>query len=183
MPRATSKSELIKIANEQFDKLWKMIDGMSESEQTANFSYDAEALTQKDGTAHWNRDKNLRDVLVHLYEWHQLLLEWEKANSSGMNQPFLPPPYTWKTYGKMNAGFWERHQNTQLVQAKEMLKESHKAVLVVIEKYSDQELFTKAMFNWTGTSSLGQYCISATASHYDWAMKKMKEQIKATNNA
>gem|GEM_PF-5899634 len=24
-----------------------------------------------------------------------------------------------------------------------------------------------------------QYCISTTASHYDWAIKKLKEQIKA----
>ncbi|WP_297115142.1 ClbS/DfsB family four-helix bundle protein, partial [uncultured Porphyromonas sp.] len=31
---------------------------------------------------------------------------------------------------------------------------------------------------WTGTSILGAYCVSVTASHYDWAMKKIKKHIK-----
>ncbi|WP_394364849.1 ClbS/DfsB family four-helix bundle protein [Porphyromonas circumdentaria] len=29
----------------------------------------------------WSLDKKLRDVFVHLYEWHQLLLNWVKNNS------------------------------------------------------------------------------------------------------
>ena len=177
MPRATTKADLIKNADEQFDKLWKMIGFMSEAEQNADFCFDTD---KTDGAAHWKRDRNLRDVLVHLYEWHQLLTEWEKANASGNDQPFLPAPYTWKTYGDMNTGFWEKHQklNTPLSKSKEILKNSHKEVLTIIDKYSDEQLFTKAFFKWTGTTSLGQYCVSATASHYDWAMKKLKEQIK-----
>lgn len=176
MPRATTKADLIKTANEQFDKLCKMIDSMSNTEQNATFYFDAESCGDE---VHWKRDKNLRDVLVHLYEWHRLLTEWEKVNSGGANKPFLPDPYTWKNYGEMNVEFWEKHQNTPLNKAKEMLQDSHKASIALIEKYTDEQLFTKAFFKWTGTTSLGQYCISATASHYDWAMKKLKAQIKA----
>ena len=178
MPRATTKVDLIKTSDEQFDKLWATIDSMNEDEQNAAFCFNTE---RTDGAAHWKRDKNLRDVLVHLYEWHQLFIEWEKSNAGGVNQPFLPEPYTWKTYGDMNVGFWEKHQklDTSLQKSKEMLKESHKKVLAIIEKYTDGQLFTKAFYKWTGTTSLGQYCISATASHYDWAVKKLKEQIKA----
>ncbi|MFD1898932.1 ClbS/DfsB family four-helix bundle protein [Enterococcus termitis] len=33
--------------------------------------------------AHWLRDQNLRDVLIHLYEWHQLLLSWVISNQNG----------------------------------------------------------------------------------------------------
>ena len=171
MPRATTKADLVKTANEQFDKLWKMIDAMSEKEQNAAFCFDAERLGKE---AHWKRDKNLRDVLVHLYEWHNLLIEWEKANTGGATRPFLPAPYTWKTYGDMNVGFWEKHQNTPLAKSKELFKDSHKKVLTVIDKYGDEQLFTKAFFKWTGGTSLGQYCISSTASHYDWAIKKLK---------
>jgi hypothetical protein len=43
--------------------------------------------------AHWKRDKNLRDVLVHLYEWHQLLLNWFNSNQNGDTKTFLPEPY------------------------------------------------------------------------------------------
>jgi hypothetical protein len=180
MPRAATKADLIQTANERFETLCKMIESMSEDEQAADFCFDADAAERKDGAAHWKRDKNLRDVLIHLYEWHRLLIDWERANRNGENKPFLPPPYTWKTYGEMNVAFRDKHKklNTPLDAAKKTLKDSHEQVIEIIEKYSDEELFTKAYFKWTGTSSLGQYCVSATASHYDWAIKKLKEQIK-----
>jgi hypothetical protein len=78
----------------------------------------------------------------------------------------------------MNAGFWQKHQNTPLADAKEMLKASHREAISLIESFSDKELFTKKHFAWTGTTSLGAYCISATSSHYDWAVKNLKIHIK-----
>lgn len=176
MPRPTTKQELIAAANTQFEELFARIDAMPEGEQTAAFCFDVDAAGKE---AHWKRDKNIRDVLVHLYEWHQLLLNWISANQSGESKPFLPEPYTWKSYGDMNVGFWERHQSTAYERSREMLKESHKAVIALIETFSDEELFEKKHFSWTGTTNLGSYCVSATSSHYDWAMKKIKVQIKA----
>ena len=32
--------------------------------------------------AHWGRDKNVRDVLIHLYEWHQLLIKFVEHNTT-----------------------------------------------------------------------------------------------------
>jgi len=171
MARPTTKTELIRAANEQFAKMWAMIDAMPEEKQNAPFRFE---LTDKQTEAHWNRDQNLRDVLVHLYEWHQLLINWITANRKGENKPFLPEPYNWKTYGDMNEAFWGKHQGTSYADAKKMLKESHKEVMALIEGFSNEELFENKHFNWTGTTSLGSYCVSATASHYDWAMKKIK---------
>jgi hypothetical protein len=176
MPRATTKPELLKAANEQFDKMWQLIDAMPDDERSAIFNFDAD-IKQKE--AHWKRDKNLRDVLVHLYEWHQLLLNWIKANQNGEQKPFLPAPYNWKTYGDMNVGFWEKHQTTSYADAKAMLLGSHQTVLTLIGSFSNDELFKSKHFSWTGTSTLGSYCVSATASHYDWAMKKIKAHHKS----
>lgn len=176
MSRATTKSDLIKAANEQFDKLWMIIDSMPEEAQNAAFTFSGDAVKKE---AHWERDKNLRDVLAHLYEWHQLLLDWVKANQKGEQKPFIPVPYNWKTYGQMNIGFWEKHQHTSLNDSKGMLKASHAEVMNMIGRFSNDELFTKGRFSWTGASSLGSYCVSATASHYDWAIKKLKAFRKA----
>lgn len=176
MPRPATKPDLIEAANTQFDKLWKMIDSMTEEEQNATFNF-GDDFNKKE--AHWERDKNLRDVLVHLYEWHQLLLHWVKANQNGESKPFLPEPYNWKTYPKMNAGFWEKHQATPYVQSQKTLKQSHIEVMAQIETFSNDELFAKNHFSWTGTSTLGSYCVSATSSHYDWAMNKIKRHIKS----
>lgn len=47
------------------------MDMMSDDLQSTTFADDMAAAGKE---THWIRDKNLRDVLVHLYEWHQLLL-------------------------------------------------------------------------------------------------------------
>ncbi len=146
MARPTTKLELIQAGNEQFRRLWELIDSM--------------------------------DVLVHLYEWHQLLLNWVAANQSGNEQPFLPPPYNWKSYGKMNEEFTAKYQNTSYEDAADKVRQSHAEVMELIDTFSDEALFTKKYFPWTGTTSLGSYCVSATSSHYDWAIKKIKKHIK-----
>ena len=177
MARATTKADLITSANGQFEKMWKLIDSMSEEQQTATF---ADEMATAGKEAHWSRDKNLRDVLIHLYEWHQLLLNWVKANCKGECKPFLPKPYNWKTYPAMNVEFWQKHQTTPLAASKAQLKESHNTVMVLIEQFSNDELFGKGVFAWTGASTLGAYCVSATASHYDWAIKKIKMHVKTS---
>jgi hypothetical protein len=59
-----------------------------------------------------------------------------------------------------------------------MLKESHAKVAALTKTFSNDELFAKNSFAWTGGSTLGAYCVSTTSSHYDWAMKKIKKHIK-----
>ena len=177
MARATTKADLVTSANGQFEKMWKLIDTMSDERQNATFGKEMATAGKE---AHWSRDKNLRDILVHLYEWHLLLLNWIKDNISGEHKPFLPEPYNWKTYPTMNVEFWKKHQHTQLTEAKIKLKESHKDVMSLIETFSNEQLFAKSVFDWTGTSTLGAYCVSATASHYDWAIKKIKVHIRTS---
>ncbi len=43
---------------------------------------------------------------------------------------------------------------------------------------SEEELFEKGHFPWTGTTNVGSYCVSAAPSHYEWAMKKIKQYAK-----
>lgn len=176
MPRPTNKSDLINTSQEKYDKLLFLIKSMSEEEQLKPFTFDLEKAGKE---AHWKRDKNIRDVLIHLYEWHQLLLNWVGSNQDGEAHSFLPAPYNWKTYGQMNIAFWEKHQNTSYNKSKTLLEKSHFDVIKLIESFSTEELFTKKYYDWTGTTTLGSYCISATSSHYDWAMKKIRKHLKS----
>ncbi|MGX7148104.1 ClbS/DfsB family four-helix bundle protein [Enterococcus ureasiticus] len=178
MSRPTTKIDLITTADEQFSTLWQLIDSMDDKKQNAVFVFNEEFL-KKRKEAHWQRDQNLRDVLIHLYEWHQLLLNWVTSNQKGEAKPFIPAPYNWRTYGKLNEEFIEKHQNTSLNEAKQLLKNSHTDVLKMIEAFTSEELFAKNTLPWTGTSTLGSYCVSATSSHYEWAIKKIRKHIKS----
>lgn len=175
MGRPATKAELIQAAAEKYEELNKMISSLSEGELDTPFDFTKmKSRTQ----AHWGRDRNLRDILVHLYEWHRLLLDWVAANRKGENRSFLPEPYNWKTYGDMNMEIWRKHQNTTLDQAKAMLEQSHRESMALAETFSDQELFDRGVYPWVGGSTLGSYFVSNMSSHYDWAIKKLKAHRK-----
>ena len=145
MPRPHNKEDLLKAAQENYESLMSLIDGLSEKELNTPFDFSSQPSKKE---AHWSRDKNVRDVLIHLYEWHQLLLDFPKNNKGVTDKKsaiaFLPADYSWKTYGAMNQMFWKRHH----------------------------------YFPWTGNAALGDYCVSDTSSHYAWAIKKIKAHKK-----
>lgn len=175
MVRPQTKENLMIAAKENFEKLNTLISKMSDKELTTPFDFSKD---EKKKEAHWKRDKNLRDVLIHLYEWHQLILNWVESNQKGEEKPFLPEPYNWRTYGDMNVEFWKKHQNTSLEDATKALQKSHKEVLKLAENFTNEELFSKKVYKWVGGSTLGSYFVSATSSHYDWAIKKLKAHQK-----
>lgn len=71
MPRPKTKEELVQASKENYEKLNLFISKLSEEELQTPFDFSRD---QKKKEAHWKRDKNLRDVLIHLYKWQQLLL-------------------------------------------------------------------------------------------------------------
>lgn len=176
MARPKEKQELLKAGTEQYQKLCVLIDSLPEAERNVEFDF-SNIATGKEH--HWNRDKNIRDILIHLYEWHQLLIIWIKSNQSGEEKSFLPEEYNWRTYGDMNWVFWEKHQNTSYGQSRDMLEDSHEAVMELINEFSNEELFTKKHFTWTGNTNLGSYFVSNTSSHYAWAIKKIMKHQKS----
>ena len=175
MSRPRTKKDLLTDAKENYEKFNLLISSMTEDELNTPFDFSKD---EKKKEAHWKRDKNLRDILTHLYEWHQLILNWVQSNQEGEENPFLPEPYNWKTYGDMNVELWKKHQNTSLEDAKEMFHKSHKDVLELAERFTNEELFSKDVYKWVGGSVLGSDFVSTTSSHYDWAMKKLKAHQK-----
>ena len=186
MPRPQNKADLIALAEKNYDELLKFIDSMSEDEK--NTPFDFSSLNKKE--AHWSRDRNVRDVICHLVEWHKLLLKFVAENMKGGSgeksenkkpaivYQFLPEPYNWKNYGDMNRAIWKNCQNITTEKALADFAESHKKLMELAESFSDEELFAKKHFAWTGTTNLGAYFISTTSSHYDWAIKKLKAHRK-----
>jgi len=177
MSRPTTKAELIEAANDQFDKLWKLIDSMPEEVQNAPFNF-ADMDDKKE--PHWKRDKNLRDVLIHLHEWHEMVKRWYDEGTVKGGMPAVPGEgYTWVTLPDLNMEIWKRYQDVPLKSAKEMLRKSHADVMKIVGSHTNDELFSKGLYKWTKSTNLGSYFVSCTSSHYDWAMKKIKLHIKS----
>lgn len=170
MGRAQHKDDLIKSSQQNFSKMIQLIESMTDDDLHQPFDFS----NRKDKEAHWKRDKNVRDVIVHLYEWHILQIEWIENNLNHINKNFLPEPYNWRSYGELNRKFWEKHQHTSLESALSMLKSSHQEMIELASSFTNEELFTQESFPWTHGSKLGSYFVSTMASHYEWAIKKIK---------
>lgn len=166
-----NKEELIQATNTNYEKINRLIDTLSPAEQTAPFNFD---LSQE-ASANWQRDQNIRDVLTHLYEWQEMLLNWVFANQRGQSRPFLPEGYNWQNYGDLNQVIWEKYQKTSFKKARELLAQSHQAMIELLDTFSNAELFNKGVFSWTGDNSLGSYFMANGADHYAWALKKLKK--------
>ena len=162
MARPKSKSELLHLSRENFEKLQDFCDKL-----------DAEELFKDFPSGTMNR--NISDVFMHLHHWHLLLKKWYTIGMAG-DKPEMPEKgYTWKTTPELNKWIWNKYKNISLDEAKKSLKASHMQIMKIIEIHSNDELFEKKRYKWTESTSLGAYLISNTSSHYDWALKLIKK--------
>lgn len=161
MSRPTSKESLLELSTENYQKLLILINSFSEQEKIATFPFE-------------DRDRNIRDVVGHLHEWHLMMQTWYELGMQGQ-KPITPKEgYTWKTLPALNQVIWEKYQTIPLADTIKKLAASHNTIQEMIHRHTDEQLFTKKFYLWTGTTSLGSYFISSTSSHYDWAIKKLK---------
>ena len=165
MPRPKTKSALIHLSNFNFDKLFTFINSFEEKEQLKEFPK---------GTM----NRNITDVLAHLHHWHLMMLDWYKVGMTGIKPEMPAKGYTWKTTPELNLEIWKKYSDADLLEIKNNLQDSFLRVQELISKHTEEELFEKKRYKWTGTTSLASYLISATSSHYDWAYKLIKKAKK-----
>jgi len=71
MARPKTKDELISLSNKNFEKPFTLVDSFTENQQRDEYIFDND------------RDKNIRDILVHLHQWHLMMLEWYEVGMRG----------------------------------------------------------------------------------------------------
>lgn len=165
MSRPTNKKDLLLFSQQNFDALIDFVASIPDSLRQNEFPK---------GTM----NRNIRDVLAHLHHWHLMFLDWYVAGMKGQKPDIPAKGYTWKTTPELNLKIRNDYQRTDLDEVIIKLKLSFQEVRKIIDKHSDAELFEKGKYTWTGTTSLGAYLVSATSSHYDWALKLIKKATK-----
>lgn len=166
MPRPKTKNELIHASDANYKALNEFIDSLPSNLQSAEFSADT-------------LNRNIRDVLGHLHHWHLMMIEWYKVGMKG-DKPDIPAKgYTWKTLPELNREINTIYRTKPLSDIRFELNKSYQLLQEIIQSHSNKELFEKKRYHWTGSTSLGAYLISATSSHYDWALKLIRKSVKA----
>lgn len=164
MARPASKSQLITQAQANFEALMQTLDALPPADRVCP------------GV---NGPWAVRDVLAHLSAWHHLFFEWYEAGSRGEKAPMPAPGYTWKTTPELNERIFQEHRHEDYETTLARLEDSHHRIMAIIESHSDEELFTKRRYMWTGSTSLGSYAVSATSSHYEWAIDLIRSFLRS----
>ncbi|MGB0851135.1 MAG: ClbS/DfsB family four-helix bundle protein [Bacteroidia bacterium] len=162
MPRPRNKEHLLKASKENFEKLFKYINSLSLKEQEKEFPKGS-------------LNRNIRDLLAHLHHWHLMMLHWYEIGMSGKKPAMPAEGYKWKQIPELNVWINEKYCSISLEKSKELVHKSHVQVCQLILNHTEEELFIKKRYKWTGTTSLAAYLISSTSSHYDTVFKLLKK--------
>lgn len=165
MPKPKTKLELQAAVKNEFDSLFSVIKSYPPKQRDTNFKSET-------------MNRNIRDVLAHVYHWQKLFLTWYEQGMAG-EKPNMPAEgYTWKMTPQLNKEIWKSYQQVELKLVEKKLKVSHVLLTNLMMEHDEIELFTKKKYKWTGSTSLAAYLISASSSHYQWAIKIIKKGMK-----
>ena len=140
----------------------------------ASLSPEQQEATFPEGTM----NRNIKDVLAHLYHWHLMVLDWYKVGMAGQTPHIPAQGYNWRQLPALNKKIWEQYRHTPLQEAITHFESTHEQIMALVAQHSNEELFERARYAWTGNNALGAYLVSCTSSHYDWAIKLIKKAQK-----
>ena len=159
MGRPASKGALLAAATEEFNRLWEAVEQVP-----------VESRELPGACADWS----VKDLLAHLHAWQEMTLEWERAGSAGLAPAIPAAGYTFADTPALNQAIYERTRDNAWSDVISALRASHDQLLLVIDAYSAEDLFTKRRYPWTRSTSVGAYLVSSTSSHYAWAAKLIR---------
>lgn len=165
MPRARNKQQLLEFGKNKFERLMQHVTDLSQDELTNKHVFDAQSV---------------KDILAHLHEWHTMFMTWYEEGMAENDYEMPKPGYTWKDIPKINEEIYKKYADVSFEKILKDLKASHRKILGIVMKHSDEELTEKKKYAWTGSTNMASYLASATSSHYVWAndlIRKFRKRL------
>ena len=164
MPRPATKQALLDATASEYDALRRALAKVPDALRE-DIAWQAPVDDQS---------RNPRDVVAHLHAWQAMTIDWCRTGDAG-GEPQVPGPgRTWRDLPALNAEIWQRYAATPYAEAFDLLDSSHAEITQLIGDHTQEQLFEKGVYPWTGSTTLGSYLISATSSHYAWGVKTLK---------
>ena len=135
-----TKIELIQQSQDNYRELNELIDSFPNEEQISEFPK---------GTM----NRNIRDVIAHLHQWHLMFIDWYRVGMKGLKPNMPAKGFSWKDTKELNKKIWRDYQHYELENIRDNLNDSYLELQKIIDKHTDKELFEKRRYNWTGSSS------------------------------
>lgn len=121
---------------------------------------------------------SVKDFLAHRAEWGRMMIRWYTEAKAGGTPAVPTERYKWNQLKELNADIHRRFADTPLSEVVSEFDRVHNELYRIISGTTEEELFTKKYYPFTGASDLATYLNSATASHYRSAAKHFRKWWK-----
>ena len=166
-PQVKTKGELLESIRISREKLNKKFSKLSPEQMVWPGSMD---------------DWSVKDILAHLVEWEQRLIQWYHQGLRGEKPQTPAPGMTWRDLPTLNRMGYEKHKDESLDSVLNQYENSYLEILNLVEGLQEKEIFEKNYYDWTGKYPLLIWIDANTTSHYDWAQRNIRKKVISTAN-
>lgn len=163
MARAQNKQQLLEFGKKEFDRLMGLVGALTPDQRDKEYIFD---------------NRTTKDIVAHLMAWQLLELTWYLEGMDGKKPAIPSPGYTFKDAPKLNEKLYQEYKSIIWDDLINKFTKTHRQLLNIVNKHTDEELSTKKKYAWTGSTSITCYLVSALSSHYVWAIDLIRKHFK-----
>ena len=158
---ATNKTDLLAIAQKEWDKLQKLITPITPEQ----------ALVKVD-------DVSIKDIIAHRAHWIDLFLGWYHDGLAGKDVQFPAPGYKWNELNRYNAVLRAAQADLGWTDAKELLAHRKAKLDSFLNARSNTDLYGGPMKGAKNKWTPGRWAEAAGPSHFRSAAKYIRKALK-----
>lgn len=163
MPAAASKEALLATTKTEFDKLYKILEGIDDAK--SHIHYD---------------DTTIKDVIAHRAHWTGLFFGWYAGGQRGEHVHFPAEGYKWNELKRYNAMLRDKYAGRTWEEVQEMLQTTYNDLYAFITARSQSELYGGPMKGANNKWTTGRWAEASGASHYRSAAKYVRAVLRNT---
>ena len=148
MDNPTTKTELIRLVNQEREALETILSRASPSQ-----------MTQTGVENNWS----IKDILAHIAAWERLMCRWLEAAMHGLTPD---RPQTDSDIDRINARLYRANRDQPLAEVMAGFRAAYRRALEVIQSVPEEMLFDPHYFEWRGGSPLWHMVGGNTFWHY-----------------
>ncbi len=168
MPAATTREDLLAIAEKEHGKLIAVIDGLSDTLAAAPLGEDGISI---------------KDTLAHRAHWLDLFVGWYEDGRAGKTVETPAPGYKWNQLKAYNAMVRQASRDTAWAMVRADFDRAHDGFMALVTSLDQSTLYTPKLYPWMNDWTVGRWAEAAGPSNYRSAVKfirKILRDAKAT---
>ena len=160
-----NKSELIEAIEESFDRLWRELAAVPEG-LTRETTLEGHAK----GTV-----MSVHDLVSYLVGWSEMVLKWHQRRRAGLSVDFPETGYKWNELGRLASKFYFDYAELSWPALLERLADAKARIVVLVEGYSDAELYGAPWYEKYTMGRMIQFNTSSPLANARGRLRKWKK--------